>query len=105
MLQAWFPIVLLLLVLGLLPLALKWLQRRVAGLNTATVGANRIVSAVGVGPQQRVVTVEVGPQNNRTWLTLGVTPQTITCLHSTPVTFDHHLQTALSQDEPACVSS
>jgi flagellar protein FliO/FliZ len=105
MLQAWFPIVLLLLVLGLLPLALKWLQRRVAGLNTATVGANRIVSAVGVGPQQRVVTVEVGPQNNRTWLTLGVTPQTITCLHSTPVTFDHHLKTALSQDEPAYVSS
>ena len=105
MLQAWFPIVLLLLVLGLLPLALKWLQKRVSGIHDASVGANRIVSAVGVGPQQRVVTVEVGPQGHRTWLTLGVTPQSITCLHCTSAVFDDGLQTALVQDHPVHVSS
>jgi flagellar protein FliO/FliZ len=35
-----------------------------------------------VGPHQRVVTVEVGPEGARTWLVLGVTGQTISCLHS-----------------------
>jgi flagellar protein FliO/FliZ len=35
-------------------------------------------------PQQRVVTVEVGPESARTWLVLGVTTQTITNLHSAP---------------------
>jgi flagellar protein FliO/FliZ len=39
---------------------------------------------MAVGPQQRVLTVEVGPENARTWLVLGVTGQTITCLHTLP---------------------
>ena len=39
-----------------------------------------VVSAVAVGPHQRVVTVEVGPEDARTWLVLGVTAQNITCL-------------------------
>lgn len=42
---------------------------------------SRVVSAVAVGPQQRVVTVEVGPEHARTLLVLGVTAQSITCLH------------------------
>ena len=28
-----------------------------------------------------MVTVEVGPEGRRVWLTLGVTAQSITCLH------------------------
>lgn len=28
-----------------------------------------------------MVTVEVGPEGRRVWLTLGVSPQSITCLH------------------------
>ena len=41
-----------------------------------------LVSALALGPQQRVVTVEVGPQNARVWLVLGVTQQSIQCLHT-----------------------
>lgn len=44
----------------------------------------RVVSAVAIGPTQRVVTVEVGPDSDRTWLVLGVTQQSVACLHSLP---------------------
>ena len=69
--------------------ALPWLvrraqQRHAAG--TAGAGAaSRVLSAVAVGPQQRVVTVEVGPEHARTWLVLGVTAQQVSCLHVLPV--------------------
>jgi flagellar protein FliO/FliZ len=42
----------------------------------------KVVSAVAVGPQQRVVTIEFGPEGSRTRMMLGVTPQNINCLHS-----------------------
>jgi len=48
-------------------------------------GASQVVSALSVGPQQRVVTVEVGPAHARVCLVLGVTPQQVQCLHSYPV--------------------
>jgi flagellar protein FliO/FliZ len=84
--QAWLPIVFFVLILALIPVGLKWVQRR-AGVAAGHAGTSiRIVSAVGVGPHQRVVTVEVGPEGARTWLTLGVTGQSITCLHSAPAT-------------------
>ena len=79
---AWMPVVLVVLVLAMIPLGLKWLQRRMGAGFAGTPTATRIVSAVAVGPHQRVVTVEVGPENARVWLTLGVTAQTINCLHS-----------------------
>ena len=65
--------------------ALPWLVRRVQ-LRQAAGGApggtsSRVLSAVAVGPQQRVVTVEVGPEGARACLVLGVTAQNITCLH------------------------
>ncbi len=70
----------------MLPLLLRWLQRQRNGVlsNAALPGGSRLVSAVPLGPQQRVVTVEVGPQDARTWLVLGVTGQSITCLHALP---------------------
>jgi flagellar protein FliO/FliZ len=43
-----------------------------------------MVSALALGPQQKVVTVEVGPHNARVWLVLGVTQQSIQCLHTMP---------------------
>ena len=46
--------------------------------------ASRVLSQVAVGPQQRVVTVEVGPPQQRTVLVLGVTAQNINCLHVLP---------------------
>ena len=72
------------LLLALVPAALKWTQARVGGGIRGTDVAIRLVSAVAVGPQQRVVTVEVGPPNARTTLVLGVTQQAVTCLHSFP---------------------
>jgi flagellar protein FliO/FliZ len=82
MAQSWWFIVFFVIVLALIPIGLKWFQRRVGA---GTVGAAvpmKIISAIGIGVNQRVVTLEIGPPHARTWLTLGVTAQTITCLHS-----------------------
>ena len=68
--------------LALVPTALKWVQARAAGGARGADTATRLISAVAVGPQQRVVTIEVGPPDARTTLVLGVTQQTVTCLHS-----------------------
>lgn len=68
--------------LALVPVGLKWVQRRAVGGGSNIASASRVISAIAVGPHQRVVTVEVGPEGSRTWLTLGVTAQAITCLHS-----------------------
>lgn len=85
MTQAWVSVVLFVVLLALVPVGLKWLQRRAGGAVPGSTVAAKIVSAVGVGPHQRVVTVEVGPAGARVWLTLGVTAQNITCLHTLPV--------------------
>lgn len=84
--QAWVSVLLFVLLLALAPLGLKWLQRRAASGVMGAAVASRVVSAVAVGPHQRVVTVEVGPEGARVWLTLGVTAQNITCLHTAAVT-------------------
>ena len=78
---------LLLLFVGALAL-LPWLVRRLQQRRLADTGAAgagvRVLSAVAVGPQQRVVTVEVGPPQQRTLLVLGVTAQAVSCLHVLP---------------------
>ena len=80
--QAWVLVVVFVIVLALIPISLKWVQRRMGVVGGRAAASIRIVSAVAVGPHQRVVTVEVGPEGARTWLTLGVTGQSITCLHT-----------------------
>ena len=66
-------------------MAIKWLKQRSGDGAKDSGGQSRVVSAVAVGPHQRVVTVEVGPDHSRMMLVLGVTSQTITCLHSAPI--------------------
>ncbi len=83
--QAWVLVVVFVAVLAMIPVSLKWLQRRMGVGGVGATASIRIISAVGVGPHQRVVTVEVGPEGARTWLTLGVTGQSITCLHTVAV--------------------
>jgi flagellar protein FliO/FliZ len=78
-------IVLFVVLIALVPVGLKWVQRRSLGGVAGFASASRVISAVAVGPHQRVVTVEVGPEGARTLLTLGVTAQTITCLHSAAI--------------------
>lgn len=84
MTQTLMTVGLFVVLLACVPLAVKWVQRRSVGGATGLVSAPRVISAVAVGPHQRVVTVEVGPENARIWLILGVTAQSITCLHSAP---------------------
>ncbi|MBP6901259.1 MAG: flagellar biosynthetic protein FliO [Burkholderiaceae bacterium] len=76
-------------VLALIPLAL-WLLKRspmgsalggVAG-GTGGAGAMRLISALALAPNQRLVTVEVGSGDERRWLVLGVTPAGIHTLHT-----------------------
>ena len=83
--QTLLVVVLFVALLSMVPWVIKWMQRRMGGGLLANVSGSRLVSAVAVGPQQKVVTVEVGPDHARTWLVLGVTAQNITCLHSAPV--------------------
>ncbi|MBP7567786.1 MAG: flagellar biosynthetic protein FliO [Burkholderiaceae bacterium] len=87
MAQSIFLIVVFIGVLALFPLAIRWLQRRnglAAGGGPAAAGM-RVVSTLAVGPQQRLVTVEAGPEGARAWLVLGVTGASITCLHTVPL--------------------
>ena len=72
-------------VLATLPWALRWLRGRMVSNAVAVGGQSRFISAVAVGPNQRVVTVEVGPEQARVWLTLGVTSQSVSLLHTIPV--------------------
>lgn len=84
MAQSIFMIVVFIGVLALFPLAIRWLQKRngvAPGGGPASAGL-RVVSTLSVGPQQRVVTVEAGPDHARAWLVLGVAGGSITCLHS-----------------------
>lgn len=74
-----------LVLLACLPLVLKWYKQKVTGPGGEVGGQTRFISALAVGPHQRVVTIEVGPQGRRVWLTLGVTAQTVSCLHQVDV--------------------
>lgn len=72
------------LLLALVPFGIKWLQSRTGSGLMQAGASSRVLSAVAVGPQQRVVTVEVGPSDARICLVLGVTQHSIACLHSFP---------------------
>ncbi len=85
MTQSLLTIVVFVALILMLPVFIKRFQQRKGALNGSALGAtSKVVSAMAVGPQQRVLTVEVGPENARTWLVLGVTGQSITCLHTLP---------------------
>src|SRR5690349_7399860 len=68
--------------LACLPAIVRWLQRKARIALPGATGNARLISALAVGPQQRVVTVEVGPDGARSWLVLGVTQQNISCLQT-----------------------
>ncbi len=87
MTQTLITVALFVLALAMVPMGIKWLQSRAMvgqGQGPAAGAASRVLSAVAVGPQQRVVTVEIGPADARICLVLGVTAQSITCLHTMP---------------------
>ena len=84
MAQTLLWVVLFVAAMAALPWLIKRLQQRHAAGGLPAGAASRVLSAVAVGPQQRVVTVEVGPEQQRTVLVLGVTAQQVNCLHVLP---------------------
>jgi flagellar protein FliO/FliZ len=73
-------------ILALIPVSLWWIKRTPMG---AALGAGvgqpvKPVASLALGPGQRVVTVEVGQGDARTWLVLGVTAGSINLLHTLP---------------------
>jgi flagellar protein FliO/FliZ len=71
-------------IVALIPLTLWGLKR--SGLASgAMAGSQALIRPVGqfnIGPGQRVLTIEVGSGDAKTWLVLGVTAQSINTLHT-----------------------
>ena len=82
------PLAAFVLILALIPAALWLLKRSPLGKFSAggagAAGAMRLVAALPLAPNQRIVTVEVGSGDERRWLVLGVTPAGIHTLHTLP---------------------
>ncbi len=75
----WFVVV-----LAAIPLVL-WLLKRsalVGGATGSAAGTPKTVAVLALSPSQRVVTVELGQGEERVWVVLGVTPQSIRTLHT-----------------------
>jgi flagellar protein FliO/FliZ len=81
-----FGLLWFLVILAAIPLVL-WLVKRTpygAAMSGGAAGVARTVSSLPLGPHQKIVTVEVGQGEERRWLVLGVTPQSINALHTLP---------------------
>jgi flagellar protein FliO/FliZ len=81
---AWVVLWLMVIVV-LIPVSL-WVFKRsgAAGLGRGGAAGLRQIATLALGPQQRVMTVEVGEGESRRWLVLGVTPNQVTTLHVMP---------------------
>lgn len=66
--------------MAMLPWLVRTVQQR-RGAQGPGNAAARVLAQVAVGPQQRVVTVEVQHEGQRAVLVLGVSPQQLECLH------------------------
>jgi len=68
-------------IIVLIPLAL-WLLKRTPLGGAASGGMMRSIAALPLSTSQRILTVEVGQGDQRRWLVLGITPHSITTLHT-----------------------
>ena len=68
-------------IIAMIPVAL-WLLKRTPMGGAGSTGVMRSIAVLPISPNQRIVTVEVGSGDERRWLVLGVTPQSISTLHS-----------------------
>lgn len=89
--QSWYAVGIFLASLICAPWVIKRFKLGPGMRGDAALHQSKLVSTIAVGHQQKVVTVEVGPEGARTWLVLGVTGQQITCLHVIP---QHHVDAA-----------
>jgi flagellar protein FliO/FliZ len=86
MTQSLISVIVFVLVLICIPFLVRWAKNQKSMGGNVSGISSRVISATAVGPHQRVVTVEVGTEGDRTRLILGVTPQSISCLHVAQVT-------------------
>jgi flagellar protein FliO/FliZ len=63
----------------------QWFKKRTSPTGTGLSADLRLVSQLMVGPQQRVVVVELQGPEGPVQLTLGITPQQIQTLHTQKV--------------------
>jgi len=82
------PLLSFIAVVAMIPVVLWLLKRSPLG-GAAGTRHLRSVAVLPLSTSQRIVTVEVGSGDHRTWLVLGVTPGSISTLH-----------TMLPQEEP-----
>ena len=68
-------------IIALIPVAL-WLLKRTPLGGAGRAGVMQSVAMLPLSTSQRIVTVEVGSGDERRWLVLGVTPNSITTLHT-----------------------
>ncbi|MDO9316123.1 MAG: flagellar biosynthetic protein FliO [Burkholderiaceae bacterium] len=68
-------------IIVMIPLAL-WLLKRTPLGGAASGDVMRSIAALPLSTSQRILTVEVGHGDQRRWLVLGVTPNSITTLHT-----------------------
>ncbi len=68
-------------IVALIPVTLWFLKRTPLG-GAGGAGVMRSVAALPLSTSQRIVTIEVGSGTEKRWLVLGVTPSSITTLHS-----------------------
>ena len=68
-------------IVAAIPLTLWFLKRTPLG-GAGSAGVMRSVAMLPLSTSQRIVTVEIGSGTDRRWLVLGVTPSTITTLHT-----------------------
>ena len=99
-------------IVALIPVTL-WLLKRTPLGGGAGAGVMKSVAMLPLSTSQRIVTVEIGSGDDRQWLVLGITPSSITTLHSmAPQAIESHagvsvpgaittLHTMAPQDVPA----
>ena len=68
-------------IVALIPVTLWFLKRTPLG-GAGGAGVMKSVAMLPISTSQRIVTIEVGSGEERRWLVLGVTPGSITTLHT-----------------------
>ena len=85
MLQSALPALGLLLLMVLVAFALQRWKRHLPGVAHRAGPALKVMGSVSLGPQQRLVTVQVGEGADALCLVLGVAPGSVNTLHSMPL--------------------
>jgi flagellar protein FliO/FliZ len=85
MLQNALPAVVLLIVMIGIAWMLQRYRRHLPGAASQSGPHLQVMNSLSLGPQQRVVTVQVGEGESSLCLVLGVAPGGVTALHSLPL--------------------